>query len=474
MVGGILALSSVPRGGLQANPEEPGRTVNVATPIRHPGRLWRLRALAFVAAVVSIPLAAPVAWAADAWAADARGARHIPGRALWIETSANLLQLSSREAIRALVAQARAAGIDTLIPEAKNAWGFVIYESAFAPHIRTSPIPRREYPAPATWFPRDFDPLRVMIEEARAAGLRVHAAVNAFGEGLVLPGFPLVGTLERHPEWASIHLRRGPDGQAAFVPSTRVAQIAFANPVHPEVQSYQLGVLWEITSRYDVDGVILDRTRFAGAEADFSDVSRRRFEASLGRTVGRWPEDVMRLNRDDLHPGPLHREWVAWRASVIQGYVRAAGRLVRRVRPGISVGMYVGGWDATIYELGQNWTRPDAPPLFPAWSPALATTSLLPELDYLMSGLYFPIVTRWEALRRGRSPLATVIGSGIRIRELTQGTPLIGSVWLELYRDNRTAGAGAIRAAFRLTDGVMVFDLSSVTPGDWWDVLGAR
>jgi hypothetical protein len=33
-------------------------------------------------------------------------------------------------------------------------------------------------------------------------------------------------------------------------------------------------------------------------------------------------------------------------------------------------------------------------------------------------------------------------------------------------------GEGAIHAAFRLTDGVMVFDLSSVTSGDWWDALG--
>jgi uncharacterized lipoprotein YddW (UPF0748 family) len=419
--------------------------------------------------MLSTPLAAPLARAAEV-----RGAPHIPRRALWIETGANLMHLRSRETIRALVGRARAAGIDTLIPEAKNAWGFVIYESAFAPHIRTSPVARREYPAPATWFPRDFDPLQVLIEEARAAGLRVHAAVNAFGEGLAQPGLPVVGTLARRPEWASIHLRREPDGRMAFIPSPRAAQIAFANPAHPEVQSYQLAVLWEITSRYDVDGIILDRARFAGADADFSDLSRRRFEAFLGRTVDRWPEDVVRTDRDGLRPGPLHREWVAWRASVIHGYVRAAGRLVRRVRPGIAMGMYVGGWYAAIDDLGQNWARPDAPPLVAAWGPALARSSLLPELDYLMSGLFYPIVTRWEALQRGRSPLATVIGAGISIREWTAGTPLIGSVWLALYRDNIMAGAGAVRAAHRLTDGVMVFDLSSLASREWWDVLGVR
>jgi uncharacterized lipoprotein YddW (UPF0748 family) len=448
--------------------------VRLSTPIRYPGRQAGLRILALVTAVVCVAIPTISLPTTAAWAAGTEGARHIPRRALWTETSANLLHLSSRGAIRALVVRARAAGIDTLIPEAKNAWGFVIYESEFAPHIRTSPIPRREYPAPATWFPRDFDPLRVLIEEARAAGLRVHAAVNTFGEGLVMPGLPLIGVLDRRPEWATIHLRRGPDGQAIFVPSTRAAQIAFAKPAHPEVQSYQLAVVWEIASRYEVDGIILDRTRYGGADTDFSDLSRRRFEAYLGRAIGRWPEDVTRPDSDGLRPGPLYPAWVAWRASVIQGYVRAAGRLVRRTRPGVSVGMYVGGWFSTVNDLGQNWTRPDTPPLFSAWSPALAETSVLPELDYLMSGLYYPMVTRWEALRRNRSPLATVIGAGIRIRELTQGTPLLGSVWLDLYRGNRRAGEEAVRAAFRLTDGVMVFDLSSLAPEDWWGVLGIR
>lgn len=434
----------------------------------------RRRAGPLVAAAVCAAISATALSNTLAWAGGAEGARHLPSRALWIETSANLLHLSSREAIRALVTRARAAGIDTLMPEAKNAWGFVIYESAFAPHIRTAPVPRREYPAPATWFPRDFDPLGVLIEEARFAGLRVHAAVNTFGEGLVAPGFAPIGVLAQRPEWATVHLRRGQDSQALFVPSTRVLQIAFANPAHPEVQSYELAVVWEVVSRYAVDGIVLDRTRFGGPDTDFSDLSRRLFEAYLGRAVGRWPDDVMRPDGEGLRRGPLYPAWIAWRASVIQGYVRAAGRLARGARPGVSVGMYVGGWFHTISDLGQNWARADAPPLFSAWSPALARTSLLPELDYLMSGLYYPMVTRWEALSRNRTPLATVIGAGLRIRELTQGTPLLGSVWLDLYRGNRGAGEGALRAAFRLTDGVMVFDLSSLAHEDWWGLLGAR
>ncbi len=408
-------------------------------------------------------------------AAGAEGSRRLPRRALWIETSANLRALSSREGIRALVVQAREAGIDTLIPEAKNAWGFVTYDSDVAPHIGTSPVPVAGYPAPVMWYPRDFDALRVLIEEAHAAGLSVHAAVNAFGEGLKLtPAAPLVGTALFHPDWVSIHLRPGPDEQAPFVPSSALGPVVFANPVHPEAQLYEMAVLWEIMSRYDVDGIVLDRARYAGLDADFSDLSRKQFEAFLGQGVRGWPEDILQPSNGRLRPGPLFPQWVAWRASVIKAYARAAARLVRRIRPGVPVGMYVGAWYPTIYEVGQNWARSDAPPIFAAWTPAWGEASLLSELDYLMVGLYYRTITRWDAARQGRSLWTSVVGGAMLSRELTQGTPVLGGVWLDLYKDNPTAGEGAIRAAVRLTDGLMIFDLSNVRQENWWSALGVR
>ncbi|MDR7523788.1 MAG: family 10 glycosylhydrolase [Armatimonadota bacterium] len=412
---------------------------------------------------------------ATAWQADARAPARLPRRALWMETSANLRTLSSREAIRAVVARARAAGIDTLIPEAKNAWGFVIYESDIAPHIRTLPVPLAGTPAPSTWYPQAFDALAVLIEEAHAAGLQVHAAVNVFGEGLVVtPGVRLVGTLERHPEWMSVHVRAGADGRAAFVPSFAAGPIAFANPAHPEAQLYELAVLWEVVSRYHVDGIVLDRARYAGLDSDFSALSRAQFEAFTGRPVAGWPDDIIRLKDRGLRPGPRFSEWVAWRASVIRAYVRAASRLVRRVRPGLPVAMYVGAWYPVAFEVGQNWARPDAPPLFEAWSPAWSQASLLPDLDYLIVGLYYRTVTRWEALQRRQPLWRSVVGGAVLSRDLTEGTPLLGGIWFALHRGNRAAGEGAVRAAMRIADGLMAFDLSDVQVGDWWGVLGVR
>lgn len=434
--------------------------------------------VAAVTVLFVLPLWRPAAAspaAASPVAASPAAARTVPRKAVWIEVSANLRALASREGIRALVATARAAGVDTLVPEAKNAWGFAMYESGFVPHIRTSPVARAAYPAPAQWFPRDFDPLETLIDEAHAAGLRVHVAVNAFGEGLRLdPRQPVVGLIPTRPELESQHLRPGPDG-AAVVPSSAVETIAFLNPGHPEAQLYELAVVWEVLSRYRVDGLVLDRARYAGLDADFSDLSRRRFEAVLGRPVARWPHDVLApLEGGGYRPGPLFPAWTAWRASVITGYVRAASRIVRQVRPGLPVAMYVGAWyPQAAWELGQNWAHPDAPRLFPAWTPAFAQASLVPYLDYLMIGLYYRPITPLQALALGGRWWRSVAGGALLARQITGGLPVVATIWPAVFRGDREGIAAALRAGARYTDGLVVFDLSDLDAGGLWPLLAS-
>jgi uncharacterized lipoprotein YddW (UPF0748 family) len=398
-----------------------------------------------------------------------RPPRPIPRRALWIEVSANLKRLSSRDAIRTLVAQARSAGIDTLVPEAKNAWGFVIYESQIAPHIRTSPISRAGYGPPRDWFPRDFDPLAVLVEEGHAAGLRVHAAINVFGEGLMLEGHQPVGLALDRPEWQSVYLTGESPANAPLAPAGVPGAILFVNPAHPEVQLYELAVVWEILVRYPVDGIVLDRARYDDLTADFSGLSRARFEHFLGRPVKRWPDDVLAHADGRLVRGPLFPQWVAWRARTIQEFVRAADHLVNQIRPDIPLGMYVGAWYSRAPELGQNWAAPIASASFGAWTANWADASLLPHLDYLMVGLYFRTITN-----RAVGDERTVAGAAIRARELVGKMPLVGGVWLALYDGHRPSGEDAVRVVARLTDGVMIFDLSDVQEGDWWTALDAR
>src|SRR5712692_6462971 len=171
--------------------------------------------LAALAAGIGVVLAAPpVAFGGSA-----------PSLALWMEPSANLPALSTRDGVAAVLDKAKAAGVTVVIPEAKNAWGLVTYESEFAPLLRSSPIPRLSppvYDAPATWYPQDYDLLQVMIEEAHRRGIQVHAAVNVFGEGYTPTQ---TGMAIDRPDWQAQHLVYA----LGAIPSSRVGTVAFVN-----------------------------------------------------------------------------------------------------------------------------------------------------------------------------------------------------------------------------------------------------
>ncbi|HEV8353204.1 MAG TPA: family 10 glycosylhydrolase [bacterium] len=391
-----------------------------------------------------------------------------PRLALWMETSANLRALSTREGIAAVMERARAAGITTVMPEAKNAWGFVTYRSDFAPLIGSSPVPRSSppaYPAPRTWYPPDFDQLQVVIEEAHRRGLRVHAAVNVFGEGLV--AFR-VGTLFERPQWAAEHLAAG----GGTVPSTRFGDIAFANPGLPEVQLYELAVIGEVVRRYDVDGLILDRIRYPHATADVSDASRGEFERWLGHPVALWPDDVVRVDGEGIVRGPLFRQWIAWRAQILQRFVRAAERVVHRLKPHLAFSAYVGAWYPAYWREGLNWGAAETAVNLDWMSAQWRDAGTSGMFDYLMAGLYYPHIARLDALRAGAPMWMSIEGGALLVDEVIAGrTQPVGSLLLSMFEGEPERFRIALERTLRLTRGAMLFDLVFVDRYDWWSLL---
>ncbi len=415
------------------------------------------------ARVILIAVVLGTGWAAPSW-----GARTPPLVAVWAEVSANLLQLSSREGVAAMLDRAKAAGVTAVVPEAKNAWGFVAYQSAFAPHIRTLPVPRPfppAYPPPNEWYPEDYDQLQVVIEEAHKRGIEVHAAINVFGEGL--NAFH-VGLAFERPEWQA-QLAGDAD---RILPAAEIGGIAYVNPVHPEVQLYELAVIAEVVRQYDIDGVVLDRVRYSDIVADVSELSRERFEQWLGRRVAHWPGDLFRIEEGRLIPGPLFREWIAWRATIIQQFLRAAERVVHRLKPQVAFAAYFGGWYPRYWREGVNWAAADATPAFPWVTPGWRQAAVAEFFDYLMVGLYYPAVSRLDASRYGEPWWMSVEGgAGLAQALVGDATRPVGSLLLAAYEGNPAAFQAAWRAARRLTRGVMLFDLVYLDQYGWWDLL---
>jgi uncharacterized lipoprotein YddW (UPF0748 family) len=501
----------------------------------------------------------------------------VPRLALWMEPGANLLALSTVGGVRGVLDRARDAGVDTVVFEAKNAWGYVTYPSSFAPVLNESPVPRTNppaYPPPARWFPKGYDLLGTLLHEARARGLRFYAAVNTFSEGLSAyragPAFEREGWAGtayvatrpvRAPDGSEYELagantmryadqlilytravglrvpttrygvevvvrrdrveevrdreRAEPDpgpasipedgyvlaghGKAAawlrtafrlgdpvgigpvrvqMEPGWKRSPFAFTNPAHPEVRLYELAILYELLTRYPVDGVILDRTRYEDLTQDFSEQSRRDFEAFLGRPVARWPEDVYRYVPAGYwvarQPGPLYRAWLGFRARNIYTYVLSATRLIRALRPGVAVGAYVGGWYPVYYEEGANWAHPHVRPPYPWVSETWVQAGYAPLLDFLMVGLYYRPLTVREALRRGTNPVYSLEGGARLARELvTEEVPVVAGLYLPHFTGNPGRLREALRVARAQAAGVLLFDLIYLTD-DLWEVLPGR
>ena len=119
------------------------------------------------------------------------------------------------------------------------------------------------------------------------------------------------------------------------------------NPSHPEVHDFVLGYIEELLAKYKPDGFQLDYCRYNNINCDFSDYSRRAFEQWLGRPVAAWPMDIFTFASEapsDIVPGPLYKQWIKWRASVIQGYVREVREIVDRVSPRTALRYWGAGW----------------------------------------------------------------------------------------------------------------------------------
>jgi uncharacterized lipoprotein YddW (UPF0748 family) len=251
----------------------------------------------------------------------------------------------------------------------------------------------------------------------------------------------------------------------------------FVNPNLPEVQDYELSILEEIARDYDVDGIALDRARYANLGTDFSPESRAAFETYLGRPVANWPADVMSYELDGFAArrveGPLFTRWIEWRAHVIQKFFQRARDRVLGVDPSLYFTDYVGAWYPLYYEEGVNWGSRKVKPDYEWASERYGETGYAEDLDFLMVGTYFEDVTRQDAIDSGRpADWYSVEGSAeIATQEVNEATFVYASLYLLQYHDDPDRFRAALEMALQRTHGIMVFDLIYLEQYDWWGIV---
>lgn len=259
-------------------------------------------------------------------------------RALWVVR----YTMTSAEAIRAMIRDAEAAGINTLIVQVRGR-ADAFYQSRIEPRGESI----REGP--------DFDPLALTIDEAHARGMAVHAWVNThlvWGPA-ALPQSP-EHMVNAHPDWLAVPRGLGVDlaGVDPFDPRfvARLVRWAeenpatveglYSSPSHPAVQDRVHAVWLDLATRYDLDGIHFDYIRFPSAQYDYSVGALERFRLwSRGRiSEARWVE-LEAAYEDDLF-GFVDGEPALWAEFRREQVTRLVARIrtdVKLVRPRLVV-----------------------------------------------------------------------------------------------------------------------------------------
>lgn len=376
-----------------------------------------------------------------------------------IAADANFLRFSSQDSIDWYLDRCRETGVNHIVLDVKPNYGKVLYRSQYLPYL--------DYIEGVTPEPlgRDWDYLQYFIDGCHSRDMRLSASFSIMpcGSPYWQRGVCYQDTI--YDPMLCVEYRR--DGTYGDMRDTRKAA-AFLNPAREDVRSLALLLIAELVKNYDIDGFSLDYCRYPDAESDFSDYSRQAFEAYIGEPVGNWPSDIFTYDADGNRvPGPLARQWWAWRAGIISGIVKDASTLIHSIKPGVDVEYWAATWIHALHESGQNWASPrsDWPLAYGFGSPEYQATGFAPYLDVFAAGAYLERV-------HGADDNESIEYAYNRARDLLKGDcRLVGSLYVvnhDTDPDNPNNIYNAATMALEKTGNLRMFDISQIQKNNLW------
>ena len=315
---------------------------------------------------------------------------------LWVDSSANSPDfLVSEDNIRRDLKLAADAGFTHIIAEVRPTTGDLLFKSSHCDQVEFLGAWVGGVYTKIPWD-QSFDYLQSFIDIGHELGLKIYAGFNTFVAGRET-AFGKQGIAFRDPDMMKlVTVQNTSDGLATAADISSQTEYFF-NPVHEDVQDYIISLLEDLAAygKTGLDGIILDRGRFQGSQSDFSDYTRGKFEAYVGETLEKWPEDVLPVGYTGVSiPSPMpkhYKKWNEFRAKTIHDFMEKASKAVKAVDPNVDFGAYVGAWYGSYYENGVNWASPkyNTYGTYPSWStPDYKDFGFADHLDVLVLGAY--------------------------------------------------------------------------------------
>jgi uncharacterized lipoprotein YddW (UPF0748 family) len=399
---------------------------------------------------------------------------------LWMDATANFARLSTIDSVKYYLQKCKEVGVTDIVIDVKPISGEVLYESNIAPVMQEWKGFTRN---------KSYNFLQTAIEEGHKLNLKVHASINIFSGGHST--FKRGIIYNNHADWQS---KLYTDSGMLDISKAKTKISGMLNPANLDVQKYELAILSELLNKYKaLDGIILDRVRYDGMEADFSDLSKKLFEKYIGKKVKQFPTDIFSYKKGEKKlvkaPGVLYKEWLEWRASIIYNFFKDARIVAKAANPKIVFGDYTGAWYPTYYEVGVNWAsnKYDVQKDYPTWATKKYQQYGYAELlDLYSSGCYFYEVTKQEVadsneikaarteagMSDQKAPWYSVEGSAEMAMNITmKAAPLLGSIYVDQYKKNKEQCVKAMQMCLDKTNGLMIFDMVHIVERDWWDAI---
>ncbi len=393
---------------------------------------------------------------------------------MWFDAEANFARFSNPDSIDFYLKKIKNLGFTHAVVDIRPITGEVLYDSKIAPKmIEWNGVKRP-----------NFDYLGRFLTVGHKLGLKILASMNVFcaghnyyDRGLIYSG---------HSEWTSMVY----DPENGIIPISQQKHKygGMVNPVNEEYQKYIIDVMKEIVTMYPkLDGLMLDRVRYDGISADFSDLSKKKFEEYLGNEVENFPNDILSwqcVNKHKYLPvrGPLFKKWTEWRTKTITDFMAKARTEVKSANPNTQFCTYTGAWYPSYYEVGVNFASKNYDPSkdFDWATPEYKNYGYAELIDLYATGNYYTNITISDYKKHNnivwnetdsqaqQGTWYCVEGSCQKLREILGTNKFMGGILVDQFYGNPTDLTRTIVENLKDSDGLMVFDIVHIINKNLW------
>lgn len=235
------------------------------------------------------------------------------------------------------------------------------------------------------------DPVRLWIDEAHKAGIKVHLWAQVFFAGNQRENVEQYGPiLQKYPEWRNVQ-RPNWNVKTPVISDIEPGHY-FLDPANPDVRTFLNKLLMEMVTTYDTDGLSLDYIRYPASAAvskgyylgttwGYTESARKQFQEMIaqerkvteasrlaalkaaGKPVSA-PKAIAAGKELSADPkdltlkDPLWPRWVAWRKEQVSSFVKHISQQAHAAKPNLLMSAVVfPSSDATYAQKLQDYPR---------------------------------------------------------------------------------------------------------------------